>query len=70
MLPILGYHVETDFSTLDGVFDDSLGKECFYYLNLPLKMLSSRDFGSYNESTILLIALDNGQPVLAKLLYG
>ena len=43
-------------------------KEGFYYLNLPRKVLLFPGFGSYKESTTLLTALENGEPILTKLL--
>ena len=66
MLPILGYHLNTDFSGLSGVFDDDPNKDGLGYINLPAKISlpGNVDFSKIN---VLLTAMDNRRPIIKKL---
>jgi hypothetical protein len=66
MLPILGYHLNTDFSGLSGVFDDDPNKDGLGYINLPVKISlpGNVDFSKIN---VLLTAMDNRRPIIKKL---
>jgi hypothetical protein len=67
MLPVLGYHMNTDFSQLDSILDDDPEKDGIAYWNLPVKVRSSRGCDLSNAS-VLITAVDNVQPIMTKLL--
>jgi len=67
MLPILGYHMQTDFSELECVLDDDPQKANLGYINLPVK-IKTPEAVNFRESTILLTAMDNRRPILRNLL--
>ncbi|NQV49897.1 MAG: methyltransferase domain-containing protein [Candidatus Marinimicrobia bacterium] len=66
MLPILGYHLGTDFSNFKNILDNDPQKAGLGYINLPVKIQQpgTLDFSAAN---ILLTALDNRLPILNKL---
>lgn len=68
MLPVLGYHMGTDFSELRAVVDDDPSKEGIGYWNLPVKVISSARAGDLADATVLVTAIDNVQPIMTKLL--
>lgn len=67
MLPVLGYHLETDFSDFARILDDDPGKDGLGYANLPVRIGLPRDV-AYSESTFLLTAMDNRRPILRSLI--
>jgi len=68
MLPVLGYHMGTDFSELKAVLDDDVAKDGIGYWNLPVKVMPSARATDLAEATVLLTAIDNVQPIMTKLL--
>lgn len=68
MLPVLGYHMITDFSELVAVIDDDITKDGVGYSNLPVKIQHSGKVTDLNEATVLITALDNIQPIMIRLL--
>jgi hypothetical protein len=68
MLPVLGYHMGTDFSELTAVVDDDPSKDGIGYWNLPVKVISSKCAGDLSDATVLVTAIDNVQPIMTKLL--
>ncbi|MFZ2956850.1 MAG: methyltransferase domain-containing protein [Candidatus Ozemobacteraceae bacterium] len=66
MLPILGYHLNTDFSFLKGIFDDDQEKTGNWYINLPLQIQDPQN-QIFEDLAILLTAMDNRRPILKKL---
>ncbi|MEM5787754.1 MAG: methyltransferase domain-containing protein, partial [Syntrophobacteraceae bacterium] len=66
MLPVLAYHMKTDFEWLACVVDDDPSKQDKGYVNLPVKIQSPHGI-DFQNSAILLTALDNRRPILRKL---
>jgi len=67
MLPVLSYHLGTDFSFLERIFDDDPQKNGKGYINLPVKIAAPTGFNFANIG-VLLTAIDNRRPILKKLL--
>jgi SAM-dependent methyltransferase len=68
MLPVLGYHLKTDFSNLIAILDDDESKDGIGYWNLPVKVLSSRKVENLRDSTVLITSIDNASPIMQRLL--
>lgn len=66
MLPILGYHLGTDFSEFQAILDDDLAKDGIGYINLPVKIRLPREL-DFSSLVVFLTALDNRRPILRKL---
>jgi len=67
MLPVLGYHLNTDFSKFVSILDDDPLKDGTGYINLPIK-IEHPDHFDYAGANICLTALDNRRPILRTLL--
>jgi len=67
MLPVLGYHLKTDFSEFVSILDDDPLKNGTGYVNLPVK-IKQPDHFDYAGANICLTALDNRRPILKNLL--
>lgn len=68
MLPILAYHMKTDFSNLKSILDDDSKKNGLAYANLPLKISSVSDIQAWDKLSIAITAIDNVFPIMGKLL--
>lgn len=68
MLPVLGYHLGTDFSELTAVLDDDPIKDGLGYWNLPVKVTQASQITDLAQSTVLITAVDNVQGIMQKLL--
>ncbi len=68
MLPVLGYHMGTDFSELNFVLDDDPNKDGMGYWNLPVRIKLASSIENIADATVLITAIDNVQPIMAKLL--
>ena len=68
MLPVLGYHLGTDFGQLAAVLDDDTEKDGIGYWNLPVKIMSSGRVQDIAGSSVLITAIDNVQPIMTRLL--
>lgn len=68
MLPVLAYHMNTDFSQLAAILDDDSAKDGIGYWNLPVKVFPSAQIRDLSESSVLITAVDNVQPIMTKLL--
>lgn|GEM_PF-502060 len=68
MLPVLGYHMRTDFRELVAVLDDDPEKDGIGYWNLPVKVMPSSRAKDLSEAAVLITAVDNVQPIMTKLL--
>lgn len=66
MLPILGYHLKTDFSNFEAIFDDDPEKDGLGYINLPVTIQKPKNI-NFADISILLTAMDNRRPILKKL---
>ena len=67
LLPVLAYHLKTDFSFLKAVIDDAKEKDGLFYANLPLEIQHSSKITKFNELTIFITAIDNVKPIMTKL---
>lgn len=68
MLPILAYHMGTDFSELAAVLDDDPAKDGIGYWNLPVTIMLPARAKDISGSAVLITALDNVQPIMTRLL--
>jgi hypothetical protein len=68
MLPVIGYHMGTDFSFLDGILDDDPGKDGWGYWNLPVKIQARPKELDLTHATVLITAVDNAAPITRRLL--
>lgn len=68
MLPVIGYHMHTNFSELIAIIDDDDSKDGIGYWNLPVKVISGRKVGKLQDSLVLITAIDNVKPIMTKLL--
>ena len=66
MLPILGYHLNNDFSYFRAILDDDPAKDELDYINLPVSIQGPRDI-DFSDINVLLTAMDNRRPILKKL---
>jgi hypothetical protein len=67
MLPILGYHLDTDFEDFQAILDDDPDKDGMGYVNLPVKVQKPTEQLDYGKLSICLTALDNRRPILKNL---
>ncbi len=70
MLPVLAYHLGTDLSGLAAVLDDDPAKDGMGYRNLPVRIMHSSRAADIAESSVLITAVDNVQPIMTRLLAG
>lgn len=68
MLPVIGYHMNTDFRELISIIDDDESKDGIGYWNLPVRVISRKKIGSLDKSIVLITAIDNIKPIINKLL--
>jgi len=66
MLPILGYHLGTDFSNFQCILDDDPKKDGLGYPNLKVKIRNPVDV-DFSTINICLTAMDNRRPILRNL---
>ncbi|MDC3335864.1 methyltransferase domain-containing protein [Opitutales bacterium] len=69
MLPVIAYHLKTDLSELKAILDDDPQKDGLTYSNLPVKIMAPHKANDFDESSVLLTAVDNASPILKQLLY-
>ena len=67
MLPVLGYHLGTDFSEFRAILDDDPDKNGLSYVNLPV-VIREPEGVDFAVATVCLTALDNRRPILKKLM--
>lgn len=67
MLPVLGYHLKTDFSFLEAILDDDPAKDGIGYWNLPVVIKSPGQIDLSN-TTVVITAVDNTAPIMRRLL--
>lgn len=68
MLPVLAYHLGTDLRQLAAILDDDPQKDGIGYWNLPVRVMHSPRAQDIAESSILITAIDNVQPIMTRLL--
>ncbi len=68
MLPILGYHLNNDFSQFQAILDDDSRKAGKYYINLPVKISQPDYVSNFHNLSIVITALNTSRPFLNKVL--
>ena len=68
MLPVLAYHLETDFGFLEAVLDDDPEKDGLTYWNLPVRVMPSDKAGNLENASVIITAVDSSGPIMKKLL--
>jgi len=68
MLPVIGYHMGTNFSELLAIIDDDESKDGIGYWNLPVKVISGKKIDNLSDASVLITAIDNIKPIITKLL--
>ena len=68
-LPVLAYHLQTDFSFLEGLLDDDPNRTGLGYRTIDLEVMRPDDLPheAISESAILVTALDSVRPILRRL---
>lgn len=67
MLPVLAYHMRTNFDWLECIIDDDLAKDNMGYVNLPVRIHNPKGI-VFEDTAILLTAIDNRRPIMRRLL--
>lgn len=67
-LPVLGYHLNNDFSSFDCVVDDDENKDGMFYINLPVPIRSSTGINSLEDTTVIVTAINFSRGILLKLI--
>lgn len=62
MLPVLAYHLTSDLSFLDAIYDNDRQKNGWYYLNLPVPIALPPD--DLSDKTILLTAVNTPRSIV------
>lgn len=68
MLPVLAYHLDTDFGELAAVLDDDPQKDGIGYWNLPVTVRHSATAHDIGAASVLITAIDNVKPIMSRLL--
>ena len=68
MLPVIGYHMGTDFAYLDAILDDDAAKDGSGYTNLPVRIRKPDGETRLDRSSVLITAFDNVQPIMNRLM--
>lgn len=66
MLPILSYHLKNDLFCLKCVVDDDKSKEGLHYINLPVSIKTPENISDFDNSVIIITAVDNSGLILPK----
>lgn len=68
-LPVLAYHLQTNFEFLEGLLDDDPSRTGLGYRTIDLQIAKPRDLppGTISQSAILVTALDSVRPILQRL---
>ncbi len=67
-LPVLGYHLNNDFSSLDCILDDDENKEGLFYLNLPVPIRNPTNVHSLEDTTVIITAINFSRGILLRLI--
>lgn len=68
MLPVLAYHLKTNFSGVEFIADDDKNKEGLFYINLQVPIKSTDAIKDPSSTTILITAIDNCRQIIPKAL--
>ena len=68
MLPVLGYHLNLDFSEFAFIADDDKNKQGLFYVNLPVPIKNPSEITKPQSTTVVITAIDNSRQILPKAL--
>src|SRR5450756_855107 len=68
MLATLGYHLGTDFSTLECVLDDDVSRDGSTYENVPVIVRHTAKVAPAPNSSYLITSLENLRPIYRRIL--
>jgi hypothetical protein len=66
MLPVLAYHMHTDFNGLEAVLDDNADRQGLYYPGLTPQIRAPQ--ADLAGAVAVITALDSARPILARLI--
>ena len=67
-LPVLGYHLNNDFSYFNCIIDDDKDKEGLFYLNLPVSIKNSTGLDNLEEAIVVITAVNFSRNILPKVI--
>ncbi|NQT29334.1 MAG: methyltransferase domain-containing protein [Candidatus Saganbacteria bacterium] len=67
LLPILGYHLKSDFSSFRCIADENNEKDGLYYLNLPVSIKHPSKIKDFKNSTVVVTGLNFARSILRSL---
>lgn len=68
MLPILGYHIKSNFSFVKAILDDDPNKSGLYYINLTPKIIKTTSVKDINDAVIIFTVLNSARGALTKVI--
>lgn len=68
MLPVLGYHLQSDFSNFRAILDDDPAKDGKGYSNLPVPIKQPSAAVDLGSASVLITAVDNVGSIMPKLM--
>jgi hypothetical protein len=67
MVPMLAYHMRSDFSELQSILDDNPDKAGRTYPSIATTIQPASEFLTLENHAVLLTALDSARPILNRL---
>ena len=67
MLPVLAWHLGTDFEWMASVLDDDKGKHGMRYANLPISVECPENDEIWRDASILITAVDHATALIKRL---
>lgn len=67
-VPVLAYHLNNDFSSLECIVDDDKNKKDMFYINLPVPIRSSDVLNDLGETNIIVTAINFTRAILLTLI--
>ena len=68
MLPILSYHIGSEFNRIEKILDDNEGRQGKYFPGLDIEIVRPSSVKNANEYVSVVTALDSASSVIEKLL--
>jgi hypothetical protein len=68
MLPVLGYHLGSDFSEFEYILDDDKQKEGLFYINLPVSIRTPSKSEKFGDANVVITAYNTIRSVLPRVL--
>ena len=67
MLPTLAYHMQSDLSFLECIWDDNPNRNGLTYPHLPVRIHQPKPNLHLSNSTVMITALDSTRPIISRL---